>query len=201
MLAGVGRNKAAADDTPRPALFYLYLKGAILTTTSVVFGAERIWIRTTNGLEVEARLAGMDPKSVQDPFSPVVAELRDTSKKLNPPVPPFRSVARARGKADMGAAEQALAPLFGKIKDGAVPKPDDKGAVPGEIKAAIAEARGKVAEKEPFDAVAVALFDFALAGLENPTHDQMKAVVDRAGTSLWAWHQAEPNSLPPVPLP
>lgn len=35
-------------------------ENAILTTASVVLGAERILVRTSNGLQVEAKLAGMD---------------------------------------------------------------------------------------------------------------------------------------------
>src|SRR5438552_659931 len=33
----------------------------IVTTASVVVGAERLWVRTTNGLRAEAQLAGLDP--------------------------------------------------------------------------------------------------------------------------------------------
>ncbi|HET7225507.1 MAG TPA: trypsin-like peptidase domain-containing protein [Candidatus Eisenbacteria bacterium] len=33
----------------------------VLTTASVVLGAEKLMVRTTNGLQVEAQLAGMDP--------------------------------------------------------------------------------------------------------------------------------------------
>jgi len=36
-------------------------EGEILTTASVVLDAEHVWIRTSNGLEVEARIAGLDP--------------------------------------------------------------------------------------------------------------------------------------------
>jgi S1-C subfamily serine protease len=36
-------------------------ESAVLTTASVVLGAERIVVRTVNGLQVEAQLAGMDP--------------------------------------------------------------------------------------------------------------------------------------------
>lgn len=36
-------------------------RAEVLTTASVVLGAERILVRTDNGLQVEARLAGLDP--------------------------------------------------------------------------------------------------------------------------------------------
>ena len=48
-----------------------------------------------------------------------------------------------------------------------------------ELKAAIAEVRGKSMDVEPFDATAVALLNFTL-GLENPTHDQMKVIAATA---------------------
>lgn len=36
-------------------------ESGVLTTASVVLGAERVVVRTLNGLQVEARIAGMDP--------------------------------------------------------------------------------------------------------------------------------------------
>lgn len=36
-------------------------RAEVLTTASVVLGAERVFVRTDNGLQVEARLAGLDP--------------------------------------------------------------------------------------------------------------------------------------------
>jgi serine protease Do len=36
-------------------------EGSILTTASVILDAEHVWLRTTNGLQVEARIAGFDP--------------------------------------------------------------------------------------------------------------------------------------------
>ena len=58
----------------------------IVTTASVVVGAERLWVRTTNGLRAEAQLAGLDP--VNNVALLRVAEIRLPELKLSTGRPP-----------------------------------------------------------------------------------------------------------------
>jgi hypothetical protein len=128
-------------------------------------------------------LGGLDSKAVQAQFAPVAAELRGVANTLAPTTSPTHSVARVRVRVakEADAAYKELTPLFSAIRNAGPVKPEEaKGGLPPEITAAIAAARGKSKDADPCDATAVALFRFAVVGLENPTHDQMKAIAATA---------------------
>lgn len=111
-------------------------------------------------------LAGLEPKTVADQFGPIAADLRAVAKTMPAVVPPVRSVARARDNPAVNekAAEAAFREVFDKIREPA-PSTPEKPAPP--------LPPVKMADAEPFDASAAAIFSFAL-GLENPTHEQIK---------------------------
>lgn len=137
----------------------------------------------------ERWLAGADPKAVEAVLGPELAQLRQVAGQLPAVAPAARTVAQARLRPGLpvAKAEDALAPLFAKIRNPPPPTPEDakKGDLPAELRESIAAAPAALKDKdaEPFDAAAAALLTFA-AGLDAPTHDQVRAAAaaaDRLG--------------------
>src|SRR5205823_1482641 len=116
-------------------------------------------------------LAGGNTDAIKATFDAAANRLREVRPTLVPVVPPVGSVARAQRKPglNVAAAADALRPVFNRILE-APDKERDK---------ALAEAMQaawnspKPFDAEPFDAVAAAVFTFAL-NLEKPTPEQMK---------------------------
>lgn len=118
-------------------------------------------------------LAGFDSKTIGDQFLPTANALREEAKTLRPVAPLARSVARVRTRpgVDVRAAEAALRAVFDKIRD---PGGTKKEELAGLIQAA------KPADAPPFDATAVAVFEFA-ARLREPTFEQVRQLAALVG--------------------
>jgi hypothetical protein len=115
-------------------------------------------------------LAGGNADAIHSTFEASVSRLREVRPRLLPVATPIGSVARARQKPGpkLSVTTDALQGVFNRILES-----------PGaERDKALAEAMkafwDKPTDVEPFDAVAVSIFNFASQSLEKPTQEQMK---------------------------
>lgn len=148
------------------------------------------WSRAASRADQRWR-AGLSAKDAVDTFTSDAGKLRVEKGTIAPPKPLLKTVASVRLKPGMkeaaAKAEKSFRPLIGKLTSSG--KGDDpKTGLPMDFKERLGKVLGSLKDVDP-DACAVALFDVATTGQNDPTHLQLRAIIEVA--SVMDLHHVE----------